>query len=232
MNSNLQIENQQTIDSTDMNEQDILKRIAEGEKNLYALIMRKYNQRLYRIALSIISNESEVDDLMQAAYIKAYENLGQFRSQSLFSTWITRILINECLMFRRKKQQTSKAWSEISNSQPGRSPIVQTPLMNVMNSELKIILEQSIRSLPGKYRTVFIMRELENMSVSETIDCLGISEANVKVRLNRAKVMLRDKLKEYVKEDEPLQFYKPRCNKVVDYVMERIKATEIEESTF
>ena len=93
MNFNLQIENQQTIDSTDMNEQDILKRIAEGEKNLYALIMRKYNQRLYRIALSIISNESEVDDLMQAAYIKAYENLGQFRSQSLFSTWITRILI-------------------------------------------------------------------------------------------------------------------------------------------
>jgi RNA polymerase sigma-70 factor (ECF subfamily) len=94
--------------------------------------------------------------------------------------------------------------------------------MKVINSELKTILELSIRKLPEKYKTVFIMRELENMSISETMECLGITEANVKVRLNRAKVILRDKLKDYIKEDEPLQFYKPRCNRILDSVMEKI----------
>lgn len=204
------------------NENEILKRIAEGEKNLYGLIMRKYNQRLYRIAMSIINNDSEVEEIMQIAYIKAYENLDKFRFQSGFSTWITRILINESLMHLKKGEQISNAKRD--NLIPGNyeAPIVQTPLMKVINSELKTLLEFSIRGLPEKYRTVFVMRELENMSVSETMECLGITEANVKVRLNRAKVILKDKLRDYIGEEEPFQFYKPRCNKVVDYVIGKI----------
>lgn len=202
-------------------EHEILKRIAEGEKDLYALIIRKYNQRLYRIALSIINNEADVEDLMQTAYIKAYENLDKFKLESAFSTWITRILINECLMHLKKTHWVSS--NEVENFLPvHQPPIVQTPLMKVINSELKRILEVNIRRLPEKYRTVFIMRELENMSVIETKECLGISEANVKIRLNRAKVILRDKLKSYISEDQPLQFYKPRCNRIVDAVMEKI----------
>ena len=205
-----------------LSEEEILNRILQGEKDLYALIIRKYNQRLYRIALSIMDNESEIEDVMQVAYIKAYENLDKFRSHSSFSTWITRILINECLMNRKKKEQMASKERGIFFPTYYQKPVVQTPLMKVINSELKTILEFSISKLPEKYRTVFIMRELENMSVPETMECLGITETNVKVRLNRAKVMLRDKLKNYIKQDDLLTFYEPRCNRIVDHVMNKI----------
>jgi RNA polymerase sigma factor, sigma-70 family len=223
MSPDVKTQHQQSKELIDLsNDDEILKRIVEGEKNLYALMIRKYNQRLYRIALSIINSESEVEDVMQTAYIKAYENLDRFKFESSFSTWITRILINESLMYLKKQEQIARLKSENFFPELHQKSIVQTPLMNVINSELKTILELSIRKLPEKYKTVFIMRELENMSVSETMECLGISEANVKIRLNRAKVMLRDKLKDYISEDELLPFYKPRCNRVVDYVMNKI----------
>jgi RNA polymerase sigma factor (sigma-70 family) len=223
MSFDVQTQHQQTSNLINLlNEDEIVKRIAEGEKNLYALIIRKYNQRLYRIAISIINNESEVEDIIQAAYIKAYENLDKFRFESGFSTWITRILINESLMYLKKREQISKAKREKNFPEYYQDPIVQTPLMKVIDSELRMLLELSIRNLPDKYRTVFVMRELENMSVAETMDCLGLTESNVKIRLNRAKVMLKDKLSGYIKEDEPLQLYKPRCNKILVYVMEKI----------
>jgi RNA polymerase sigma factor (sigma-70 family) len=202
---------------------EIVNRIVAGEKNLYALIIRKYNQRLYRIALSIIDNNSEIPDIMQTAYIKAYEHLSQFKFQSSFATWLTKILINESLACLRKKEQTrSKEKNRLSlETRPGTTD-KQTPLMNMLNTELKTILEDSIRKLPNKYGTVFIMREIENMSIAETMECLGLTEANVKVRLNRAKVMLRNKLGNYFKDDEMLKLYKPVCNRIVEQVMGEI----------
>jgi RNA polymerase sigma-70 factor (ECF subfamily) len=197
-----------------VNDEEIIKRVAEGEKNLYALIIRNYNQRLYRIAMSIINNESEVHDVMQTTYIKAYENLGKFKFQSNFSTWLTKILINESLMYLKRKKQGDLS----KDGSPGIVEI-QTPLMKVLNSELKTTLELSIRKLPEKYRTVFIMREMESMTVAETMDCLGLSAANVKVRLNRAKVMLRNELKDYLKGDDVFQLYKPHCDRIVSHVM-------------
>jgi len=231
MSSDVQLQHQQAKELIELsNEDEILKRIAEGEKDLYALLIRKYNQRLYRIALSIINNDSEVEDIMQTTYIKAYENLNRFKFQSSFSTWITRILINESLMYLKKREQIVIKKSGIFFPEFFQQPPVQTPLMKVINSELKTLLELSIRNLPDKYRIVFIMRELENMSVLETMECLGLSKTNIKVRLNRAKAMLRDKLKDYVKEDELLTFYKPRCNRIVDHVMEKIKESGVKSS--
>ena len=223
MYSEVQMDHQRSNVSPDLsNENEILKRIVQGEKNLYEYIMRKYNQRLYRVAIAIVNNESEVEDIMQIAYIKAYENLDRFRAQSSFSTWITRILINESLLHLKKREHIAHFERENSFSGFYQEPVVHTPLMKVINAELRSILEFSIRKLPEKYRTVFIMRELENMSVSETMECLGISEANVKIRLNRAKVILRDKLKNYKDEEQLLPFYKPRCNRIVDHVMNKI----------
>ena len=227
MNSDVQIQHQQEKEPIGLSaENEMLKRIADGEKDLYSLIIRKYNQRLYRIALSIINNESDVEDIMQSAYIKAYENLHRFKFQSSFSTWITRIVINESLQYYQKHAQNVNIKREKYFPEFYQKPIVPTPLMKVINSELKTILEFNIRNLPEKYRTVFVMRELESMSVSETMECLGISAANVKVRLNRAKVILRNKLKNYMSEDQPLQFYKPRCNRIVEHVMNRINILE------
>ena len=206
-----------------MKDEEIIRRVIAGNKDLYSLIVRKYNQRLYRISLSIINNDSAIEDVMQTTYIKAYENLDKFKFESAFSTWITRILINESLLYLKKQEQLVRREKNLTPIVPGTiTTEPQTPLMKVIDSELKAVLEQTIKKLPEKYRTVFIMRELENMSVLETMECLGITESNVKVRLNRAKVMLRDKLKSYLKDEELLQFYKPRCDRVVGNVMARI----------
>ena len=202
---------------------EIVSRVIGGEKELYSLVVRKYNQRLYRIGLSIINDESAIEDVMQTTYIKAYENLDKFKFESAFSTWITKILINESLMYLKRKGQAINRKTDLFSLENGQPALeLQTPLMQVINTELKLILEVAIKNLPEKYRTVFVMRELENMNVSETMTCLGLTEANVKVRLNRAKVMLRDKLKSYIGKEGLLQFYQPRCNKVVSIVMEQI----------
>jgi RNA polymerase sigma factor (sigma-70 family) len=198
---------------------EIIKRILMGEKNLYALLIRKYNQRLYRVGLSILNNESQVEDAMQVSYIKAYENLDKFKFQSSFSTWLTKIIVHESLHVKTKEQSNRRKQQNLSLDLDSRTKDLQTPLIKVLNAELKSILESSIRQLPEKLRTVFIMREMENMSVAETMECLSISEANVKIRLNRAKVMLRDIIRGYLRDDEILQLYILNCDHMVDKVM-------------
>jgi RNA polymerase sigma factor (sigma-70 family) len=227
-NQNQDLENQSKEDINQLEDNEVIKRILEGEKELYALLIRKYNQRLYRVGMSIVNDQAEVEDVMQVVYIKAYENLAKFKFKSSFATWLTKILVNESLLQKKKKEQTTKRQSNKVLREIGLSAVeLQTPLMKVLNDELKVILESSIRQLPEKYRTVFIMREMENMSISETMECLGISEANVKVRLNRARVMLRDILRNYLKDDEILQLYQPRCDRMVDDVMNIINKRKL-----
>jgi RNA polymerase sigma factor (sigma-70 family) len=212
-----------TPDSISDNE--IITRVIMGEKDLYALLVRRYNQRLYRISMSIINNDAEVEDAMQSAYIKAYENLEKFEFKSAFSTWLTRILINESLL-RIKKRKKSLTMNDdmIDSENPYRSPgEPQTPLTNVINTELKLALEEAIRQLPEKYRTVFIMREIENMNVAETQECLNLSEVNVKVRLNRAKAMLRNTLSSFYNKEEIFHFYLSRCDRITEHVMKQIE---------
>jgi RNA polymerase sigma factor (sigma-70 family) len=214
------------IDANALPDNEIITRILKGEKDFYALILRKYNQRLYRVAMSILNDESEAEDAMQVAYINAYDNLGKFAFKSAFSTWLTRILINECLLRLKKRTRSVSMDSEMINNEFYKfdTTNVQTPFMKTINNELKQALEVAIRQLPEKYRTVFVMREVEGMNVAETKDCLQISEVNVKVRLNRAKSLLRDSLSVYYKNEDILHFHLTRCDKMVGLVMEQIQA--------
>jgi RNA polymerase sigma factor (sigma-70 family) len=216
--------NQRTIVTDTISDNEIISRVLLGEKDLYTNIMRKYNQRLYRVGMSIINDDAEVEDVMQVTYIKAYENLGKFEFKSAFSTWIIRILINESLLRLKKRKQSLNMNNDMINNKISQHYPVdsQTPLMNVVNSELKVILEKAIRQLPEKYRTVFIMREIENMNIAETRECLDLSEVNVKVRLNRAKAMLKNSLAEYYQKDEILNFHLCRCDRIVENVMKQI----------
>lgn len=204
---------------------EIITRVLRGEKDLYAILVRRYNQRLYRVGMSIIDDDSEVEDAMQVAYIKAYENLEKFAFKSSFSTWLTRILINESLLrIKKRKQFLNLNDDMIENEMHQQSPgVSQTPLMKIVNTELKAALEMAIRQLPEKYRTVFIMREIEGMNITETQECLDLNEVNVKVRLNRAKAMLQNSLSAFYKKDELLHFHLSRCNKVTEYVMKQIE---------
>jgi RNA polymerase sigma factor (sigma-70 family) len=196
-------------------DEELIKRIINGESHLYENIIRKYNQRMYRICMSIIKDSNEAEEIMQIAYIKAYENLRNFHFRSGFSTWLIRILINESL---KQKQQRQKIRNldglEIKETSNSTSPI-----QIIMNKELQNILDQVLNQLPEKYRLVFIMREIENMSIFETMDSLNISESNVKVRLNRAKEMLRNSLTTYYKTEDIYSFHLSRCDKIVFNVM-------------
>ena len=208
-----------------ISDKEIIGRIIAGEKNLYALIVRRYNQRLYKVGMSILNDDAEVEDVMQVTYIKAYENLKKFEFKSAFSTWLTRILINESLLRLKQRKKSVPINDETMQNEVNQPSSIEipTPYMQTLNVELKAILEKAILDLPEKYRTVFIMREIENMNVAETQECLDISEANVKVRLNRAKTLLKNSLSEYYKNEELLQFHLTRCDRMVELVMKQVE---------
>jgi len=215
---------EEKIAAINISDIEVINRISQGEKNLYVVIVRRYNQRLYRVGMSILNDDTDVQDAMQVAYINAYENLQKFAFKSNFSTWLTRILINECLLRLKRREKTitmneNNMENELRNW-PADEP--QTPVTKILNSELKNILDDVIRRLPEIYRTVFVMREIENMNVAETQECLAISEVNVKVRLNRAKAMLRNLLSHYYKKEDILHFHLSKCDRMVEVVMSRI----------
>ena len=206
-----------------LNDEEIIARILHGEKDLYSMIVRRYNQRLYRVGMSIINDDTEVEDAMQVAYINAYENLGKFAFRSSFPTWLTRILINECLLRLRKRKKSISMNDENMENVMRQNKEPQTPVTAIVNSELRSILNNAISKLPEKYRSVFVMREIENMNIAETKECLDLSEVNVKVRLNRAKAMLRDILSAQYSKDDILQFHLSRCDRMVEKVMTSIR---------
>jgi RNA polymerase sigma-70 factor (ECF subfamily) len=178
--------------------------------------------------MSIIHDDNEAEDLMQNAYIKAYENLSTFKGKSKFSTWLSRILINESLLWLQRNKRKINFQHEVlkENNSKSVNQKTNTPAQQMMNNELKKILEEAIAQLSPKHRVVFVMREIENMSVAETSECLHISQINVKVRLNRAKEMLRDILmkSEY---KEVYSFHLLRCDTIVTAVMEKINYRNI-----
>ncbi len=206
----------------------VLRRVLNGEKEAYEAIMRRYNQRLFRIARTFIRDEDEIEDVVQEAYIKAYEQLNRFEFRSRFSTWLVRILINEALAHVKQRRRfttlSPDPWrkSDIKQTIERQATDHVTPAEIVMNAELKEILEKAVDALPEKYRLVYMMREIEGMSVAETSECLAISEANVKVRVNRAKEMLRERISGYYQTGEVFQFNLVRCDRIVKNVLSRL----------
>ena len=216
---------QHNIETGTFPDSEIINRVLLGEKDLYALIVRRYNRRLYRVGMSMVNDADETEDIMQSTYIMAYENLGKFAFRSSFSTWLTRILINECLSRLKKRGRLINMNDDTMDKMiyDHHTNGVQTPADKMLNIELKEALERAIRLLPEKYKVVFVMRELEGMNIAETKECLDLSEANVKVRLNRAKAMLKESLSEYYKKEQILHFHLLRCDRVVQAVMSKIE---------
>lgn len=199
-----------------ISDENLITRILNGETHLYEQVMRKYNSQMYHISMSIVNDDKEAEDVMQTAYINAYRQLPNFKFQSSFNTWLTRILINESLLRKKRKIKLEKVLTE---SMHQHSTHQTTPLDALMNKELKQILEQAVLTLPEKYRMVFIMREVQGMSTNETMEVLELGESNVKIRLARAKEMLREELNNYWQPKEIFEFNLVRCDVIVNYVM-------------
>jgi RNA polymerase sigma-70 factor (ECF subfamily) len=211
-----------TAEKKPLRDEEVIALVLNGETNMYGHIMRKYNQRLFRVCKGILHDDKDAEDALQEGYIKAYQQMSSFRGESAFSTWLTRIVINQALKKNKENQRfLNDSGSSIDNIL-SKIQDMHTPHRSLIRKELKANLEKCITSLPETYRLVYMMREVEKMSVAETSACLNISEVNVKVRLNRAKEKLREKLSEIYSEVEVFEFHLTRCNRIVENVLARI----------
>jgi len=203
--------------SAELSDFELIDRILSGEKRAFEWIIRRYNQTLFRIGRSMLHNEAEAEDAMQSCYIKAFEHLHAFERRSSFATWLTRIMINECKAQLLKMNRTREEMNKPTHSQA----MPATPDHVLVNKELGHALEHAISNLPEKYRLVFMLREIEGVSIKETAEILDLEESNVKVRLNRAKSMLRTDLHAYGK-DQVYAFHLSRCDRMVANVMAQL----------
>lgn len=206
-------------------DEKIIEKIQQGSTPLFEVIVRRYNQRLFRIQRSYISDESAIKDTLQLTYIKTFENLESFRGEALFSTWITRIAIHEALKYLKREKSYSKL-HVVGEGRPGwdhQMDNEDSPENRAIRKDLKHLLEKTVNRLAPRYRAVYIMREIEEMNTSETADCLNISRANVKIRLHRAKQMIREDLERSVADTEIFNFRGSRCDLMVYRVMCAIK---------
>jgi len=197
---------------------EIVRRVLAGETSLFELIMRRYNQRVYRSVRAIVRDESDAEDVMQQAYVNAFAHLGQFAERAAFSTWLTRIAINEALARIRPRALQlvdDDALPELESPSPN-------PEEAAMTSEIKEVVESEISALPESYRSVFMLREVEGLSTLETAECLGVSEDVVKTRLHRARAMLREKIYRRTSFGSVFTFGQSRCDRIVVNVMARI----------
>lgn len=210
-------------------DEQIVERVVAGETLLFEVLMRRHNQRIYRAIRSVLRDDSECEDVMQETYVRAYEHLAQFEGRARFSTWLTRIAVNEAIkrsIARGKLDplDLEDFYGEGSFMQTSRADSL-TPENNVARSELSALLEESILALPVTYRTVLVLRDLEEMSTAETAQVLALTDANVKVRLHRAHEMLRSELMSRAGASSAQAFAFPatRCDRVVHAVFERLK---------
>ena len=203
---------QEPLQMRQISDETLITNVLSGDKPAFEQLMRRYNQRLFRIGMSMLASEADVEDAMQTAYINAWLHLTQFRRDSSFGTWLTRIMLNQCLEQKRKTQLIRTSIIQSDNTMNTR-----TPGSELVNKELSSLLENAIQRLPEKYRLVFVMREVEDLSVRETSEVLDIGASNVKTRLNRAKAMLRDELQGYMKE-QVYTFNLKRCDRIVEGV--------------
>jgi RNA polymerase sigma-70 factor (ECF subfamily) len=220
------IETLQKTGSEGWTDEEIVGRIRAGDTALYEIIMRRYNQRLYRVARAILRDDAEAEDVMQDAYVRAYQHLDQFAGRAPFSAWLTRIAVHEALGRLRLRKRNPQL-DDTKDDGELRMDIVETspdPEQNASTAELGHLLEEALFALPDKYRTVVMLRDIEELNTSETAAALDLSEENVKIRLHRGHEMARGWLFKRVGSNakSAFPFMGVRCDRVVCGVFKRL----------
>ncbi len=206
---------------------EVVERVKGGDTALFEVLMRRYNQRVYRVARSILGNDTEAEDVMQESYVRAYVHLDQFANRASFPTWLTKIAVYEALARARRSNRHDAIDLEAGlppRDEAAPSLADRDPERRMFDREMKTLLEAAIDSLPGGYRAVFVLREVEGLTTAETAECLGVSEDVVKTRLHRARSLLRDELYHRTGSTSPaaFQFHLARCDRVVNAVLRKI----------
>lgn len=206
---------------------EVIERVKAGDTAMYEILMRRYNQRLYRVARAILRDDDEAEDVIQDAYVRAYEHLDEFRGSAPFSTWLTRIAVNEALHRLRSRQRVQQLedpgddgaeYMQLAEMSPD-------PEQQAAAAELGQLLEKAILSLPEQYRIVVMLRDVEELNTSETAAALELTEDNVKVRLHRGRRMAHRWLSSHMMSNakSAFQFMGIRCDRVVANVFARLE---------
>jgi RNA polymerase sigma-70 factor (ECF subfamily) len=207
-------------------DEEVVERVKSGETALYEILMRRYNQRLYRVTVAILRDGAEAEDVMQDAYVRAYTHLEQFKGRAPFASWLTRIAVHEALARIRQRGHyeplDETEGGEISMKTVDTTP---DPEQNASQSETSGLLEAAVRGLPEAYRTVVMLRDVEEMSTKDAAEVLELTEENVKVRLHRGHAMMRSWLLARVGSSRKnvFPFMGERCDRVVQGVMARLR---------
>lgn len=206
---------------------EVVERVKAGETALYEIIMRRYNQRLYRVARAILRDDGEAEDVMQDAYVRAYQHLDQYAGAAPFSTWLTRIAVNESLT-RLKSRNRSRQLEDDDWNGDGPMHVADNspdPEQSASVAELGHLLEQAVLDLPEQYRTVVMLRDIEELNTAETAAALDLTEENVKIRLHRGRAMARQWLFDRVgsQTKDAFPFMGVRCDRVVAMVFDKLQ---------
>lgn len=207
-----------------LTDEEIAHRVSSGDVQMFEVLMRRYNQRLYRAARAILRDDAEAEDAVQQAYLNAYRHLDQFEGRAQFSTWLTRIAVYEALA-RRRRVGGNPTSSHDGLVETAASPSPD-PERQAYGRELSVLLESALAGLPDGYRSVFLLREVDGLSTAETARHLRISDATVKTRLHRAKGLLQRKL-HAVTPAEAFSFDGSRCDRLVAGVMRRLAGARL-----
>jgi len=204
---------------------EVIRQVLEGNTAMFELLMRRYNERLYRAARAIVRDDQEAEDVIQQAYVNAFTHLRQFNGSARFSTWLTKIAINESLARVRRRGRYEAYDDERSNNEPvAQHEPSDNPERQAFAGELRGLLEWAIDTLPDGLREVFVLREVEGLNTAEVAETLEVSEDVVKTRLSRGRAALRRVLLERTGATAPdaFRFYRPKCDRVVGQVLARI----------
>ena len=209
-----------------LSDEQVVALVLEGQTALFEVLMRRHNERIYRAARAILRDERESEDVMQQAYVNAYAHLRQFDRRAQFSTWLTRIAVNEAISRARKRGR----YQSLDEDAPGASETSMStqqppdPERQAFTRELSTLLEAAVDTLPDGHREVFVLRDVEGLSTADAAESLGVSVDVVKTRLSRARAALRRQLFERagMAASNAFSFQRQRCDRVVAAVMARI----------
>ena len=213
----------------DANDGDLATSAAAGDARAFEALMRRYNRMLFRTARAILCDDAEAEDALQEAYLQAHRSLGSFRAEAKLSTWLVRIVANEALMRLRKRTRRAEIVPMQSADSPEVEQVMETdtdnaPDTRAARAEVRRLLEAQIDALPEAYRTVFMLRAVEELSAEETAEVLDIPAATVRTRLFRARSLLREALAQKIDVacEDAFSFAGERCDRVVAGVLARL----------
>ncbi len=211
----------------DFTDEEIVEKILSGDKEYYEILVRRHNSYLYKIGRSYGFGHDDTEDLMQETYVSAYEHLADFEGRAALKTWLVKIMIHKCYRKANRLgfQNETPASDKIGNQIRYPDDRLTDGQKVVQNEELKEILEKATLQLPEDYRMVFTLRELNGLSTAETADALNISLSNVKVKLNRAKKILRKEIQKEFSPEDIFEFHLKYCDGLTHKVMHPIKST-------